>query len=135
MNRRPGFLLIEVIITLAIFALVMAIALRLFAATLHTGREISDSEKQSLAIDRAARALRRDVERSTDPRTTNGSLDLGEVRWSTEPAALVRTAGSRVDRFEPLTAAPSFEQDHGIVTLHVGDATWTLAPLVAKGSP
>ena len=140
--HRRGYMLMELVVTVALTSLVAAMATQLITRIFQTGSSLQDGEQDGLAVERAAARLRQDVERAsalsvmTTPANTT-TLNLGGVAWSTEANALVRTTGQQIDRYDGLPAAPALSAHGSVVTLQLGDADWAFAPLadVATGGP
>ncbi|MDB5325634.1 MAG: hypothetical protein JWM57_1203 [Phycisphaerales bacterium] len=138
--RRSGYMLTEMIVTIALISLAAGMATQLIIRIFDTGYSLQAGEQEGLAAERAVARLRQDVERASTISLTNdaakgATLNLGSAVWSSESNALIRTAGGQIDRFESLPAAPALAAHDGMVTLHVGDADWAFAPLadVATG--
>lgn len=125
-----GYILIEIIVTLALIGVVASISTQLLFKILESSRALSTGEREALAADRAATALRLDVERSTAPTATDKTVTLHGVIWAVEGDALHRTHHGRTDRFGPLPGSADIKAMVDRVTLRIGDAEWTFAPLI-----
>lgn len=126
-------MLIEIVVTAALLALIAGLATQVLIRTLATGRDLQDSERASLAIDHAVAVLRLDVERAGSIKSGKTSLTLGNVVWSVEPDAIVRTAGNQISRFDASTEQPQLAFKDGVVTLKSGQTEWAFAPIVTSG--
>lgn len=130
LHRRRGYMLVEIIVTIALTTLVAAMATQLILRILDTGRSLSDGERDAAAVDRAVATLRHDVERAGPVNTDAAGLAAGAARWAVAGDTLTRTVqGQSPQSFGPLSGPLSLRSADGVVRLQAGEAEWAFAPL------
>ncbi|HEX8325027.1 MAG TPA: type II secretion system protein [Tepidisphaeraceae bacterium] len=131
--RRRGYLLVEMIITLAMIGVVATLATQLVFRLLTTARELSDGERARLAIDRAAGTLRSDVQRAGRVVTDGDRLRMDAIVWTVDDNVLVRTDGGSEVRYPLLPGHVVLGSVGPVITLRVDEAEWAFAPIVEGG--
>lgn len=131
--RTRGYMLVELIITVALMAIVLNLATQVLARIFTTDISQAEDERTDVAIDRAVQRLRFDTERAAGISANDSTLTLGTVTWTAEPNVLVRRDSAGTDRFDDLSATPVLAVDGERVTLTIGKQAWTFASLVDGG--
>jgi prepilin-type N-terminal cleavage/methylation domain-containing protein len=131
--RRRGYLLVEMIITLAMVGVVATLASQLVFRLLTTARELSDGERTRLAIDRAAGTLRSDVQRAGNVLMDGDRLRMNAIVWTVDGNVLVRADGGSEIRYSSLPGHVVLGSVGQVITLRVDEAEWAFTPIIEGG--
>ena len=129
--RSRGYILIEMIVTLAMIALVATMAGHLIFRIFDTSQSLAAGEQAAVAMDRAVTALRRDVRRADTLVAHPDGVEIGGVRWTITDDTLTRaTSNQPKQMFGALPTPLTLSATGGEVILRSADAAWAFTPLV-----
>lgn len=133
-NKQKGFTLLELVIAMAIFALLGLASWRLFDGVVRTERSTANHEREMRALQRAIAVIERDVlQVTTQPLVLeHGVLQLQRANWRNpldQPRSEIQNINYRLEKGtlwrESAGATPSSLQRQKLLT-EVLDLRWRL---------